>query len=229
MNIYLLPAKKYAKPVLSEQHKRIAFHTAGQAAAIYLRNKRMNLPSVPFRVLINIPQSQQQAFKLTPIKRYQIRIEGGQLVKSFAVSLTEVTDELVRQQQQYYQQLSDADIINIMAGPIAEAKYVAERDNEIITPRLVSFNALGFYNGMDEITTVSNYLQNRRLNAEEQHKTMINLYLTSFIFVGDAPVWRAINELANHFLTTQQMILEADEIGTVLDGIKPKFTSTLAG
>lgn len=232
MNIYLLPTKKYAKPALPEQHKRIAYHAAGQAAAIYLRNKRMNLPFVSFQVLINDSQPQQHrlpTFRPIHGKRYQIRIEGGRLIKNLPTPSREEVDEPINPQNKYRQQAFDADIINILAGPVAEAKYVAERDDEIITPRLVNFNTLGFYNGMDEMTTVLNYMQSRGLSPAEQQKAMINLYLTSFCFVGEDPVWRAIKGLADHFLTTQQTVLESDEIGAVLDGIKPKLASAFTG
>ncbi|CAG7857057.1 hypothetical protein MCAMS1_01768 [biofilm metagenome] len=203
-----------SKAVHSEKLKRMAFHTAGQAVAIYLRNKRMGLSAAFFRLIANPldKQSHKTATKLGNGKNYTYIVDGGRLIQALPVSLVESTVDFTRTQKLYYEKAFDADIINMLAGPVAEAKYVAQRDNEIITPRLVNFNSLGFYNGLEEMGTVLSYLKCLNLPPDEQQRKMVNLYLASFSFVGEIKIWNNISQLANHILTTDKDIFEADEI-----------------
>jgi hypothetical protein len=44
-----------------------------------------------------------------------------------------------------YAKAFNADIVNLLTGFIAEAKFIAIRDNEVITPRLVNVHSLHNY------------------------------------------------------------------------------------
>ena len=105
--------------------RRTAFHEAGHAAAIFLENQRKNLPSIYFYIDIH-NHNQLTSPALT-------RICGGRQIddvlmigRAAAVGrqdLSTIAD---------YQVAYEADIINLLAGPLAEAKYVFLRDNKLI-------------------------------------------------------------------------------------------------
>ncbi|MGR9086220.1 MAG: hypothetical protein ACU841_04000 [Gammaproteobacteria bacterium] len=62
--------------------------------------------------------------------------------------------------------------MNLLAGPLAEAKYVAPRDNELMPPRLIDLNALHFYGGSADLKVVDDYPVIRRpIHIRKQRKS----------------------------------------------------------
>ena len=45
-------------------------------------------------------------------------------------------------------------MINILVGPLAEAKYITQRDGELINPRLINLNTLHDYGGTSDLEGV---------------------------------------------------------------------------
>jgi hypothetical protein len=58
-----------------------------------------------------------------------------------------------------YMNAFETDIINLLIGPLAEAKYVANTDNEPFNHRLVNLNALKNYDASSDLELVKDYLQ----------------------------------------------------------------------
>jgi hypothetical protein len=52
--------------------------------------------------------------------------------------------------------LFEADIINVLAGPLAEAVYLALRDNEPFNPELVNISALQHSSIWSALSTLMN-------------------------------------------------------------------------
>jgi hypothetical protein len=48
-------------------------------------------------------------------------------------------------------------MINLLVGPLAEAKYVALRDNECFSNNLINVNALYNYGGTSDLVKVYDY------------------------------------------------------------------------
>jgi hypothetical protein len=57
-------------------------------------------------------------------------VEGGCLIHSLPVTLIESANYFSLDEQDSYRTAFEADMINLLAGPPAEAKHVALHDNE---------------------------------------------------------------------------------------------------
>jgi len=202
-----------------EVGKKTAIHEAGHAAAIYLGNKQNGLPPVFFQISIRTAGADSQAGGI-PCKlfdNYIAKVEGGRLIQTLPSSFDEATKDFSPSQKLTYQRAFEADIINFLVGPLAEAKYVALSDNEPISPLLVNINALHNYGGMSDLKIVNEYLE-CFTNCNEQKKIKVNeLYQAAFDFISEYTNWRGISALADYLLASDQDIIERDEIIDVLE------------
>lgn len=155
MNQYTHNFIKASRLTHKELSRRNAIHEAGHAAAIYLGNKQKGLPPVYFRITINglvQGDSQTNRFLGDSYDAYIAKLEGGRLIQSLPSSLEIGVKDLSGAQKLAYEVAFEADIINLLAGPVAEAKDVAMRDNELINSSLVNVNALQYYDGLPPIS-----------------------------------------------------------------------------
>jgi hypothetical protein len=203
-----------------ELSRRNAIHEAGHAAAIYLGNKQKGLPPVYFRITINgilKNDSQTKRFLGESCDTYIAKLEGGRLIQSLPASLEVATKDLTGPQKLAYEIAFEADIVNLLTGPVAEAKDVALRDNELINPGLINVNALHYYDGSYELDIVREYFECFFENENLKKRKINELFLTAFAFVSDPENWRAINRLADYILADDKIIIDCDEIITVLE------------
>ncbi|MDP3877438.1 MAG: hypothetical protein Q8Q50_10690 [Methylobacter sp.] len=125
---------------LIEHKLRVAFHEAGHAAGIYLNNKLRQLPPVFFKIIFkdmsDVTDADIMAYQMTHDDCIA-RVEGGRLIESLPPSTDRWVDELIGYNEEMAQLIKDyrvafdADIINLLIGPLAEAKYVADSDDEL--------------------------------------------------------------------------------------------------
>jgi hypothetical protein len=211
-------AKRTAQPIdVQELSRKTAIHEAGHAAAIYFGNKHQQLPPVCFQILIsglNHPPSQHRALT-TP---WIARVDGGRLIHTLPSSVTEATRGFSHHQKQAYLKAFDADIVNLLVGPLAEANYIALRDDEIINSRLVNINALHHYGGAADLWLVEEYLTCLGLDAQARTKKIDALFGAAFTFINERGYWRAIIRLANHILANRHYTIDYSAIAAVLDG-----------
>ncbi len=193
----------------SELSRRIAIHEAGHAVAIYFGNKQKQLPQVYFQIIVNDGSCNDDI--------HPTKIEGGRLIHTLPTSSEKIIGELSFAQRNIYQQAVEADIINLLAGALAEAHYVAHRDNELISPRLVTLNALHNYGGSSDLEIVDEYLQCFFTDKKQQEKKISELFWIAFDFINDGSHWSAINTLAEHILTNDKCIIGYEEVAAVLD------------
>lgn len=206
----------------SELGRKTAIHEAGHAAAIYLGNKQKRLPPVFFRIFINKPNNDFQTSGCL-CKAYDscnnchTKIEGGRLIHTLPSSVEEAISEFSLVQKQAYQHAFDADIFNLLVGPLAEAKYVALRDGELINPRLVNLDALHYYGGASDLETINEYLDCFIADKAQREKKLSELFLAAFNFMNNDSNWRSIMALADYILADNKNVLECEEIIAVLD------------
>ena len=206
----------------AELSRKTAIHEAGHAAAIYLGNKQKQLPPVFFQINIRGLNSDQQTTGCM-CRSYDscssciTKIEGGRLIHTLPSSLAEATCDFSLTQKQAYQQAFEADIINLLVGPLAEANYVALRDDEPINPRLVNLNALHHYGGSSDLETINEYLFCLTASKAHREKKLSELYLAAFNFISDRSNWHAIMALANYIQADSKNTLECEEIIAVLN------------
>jgi len=96
-----------------ELAKHTAFHEAGHAAAIYLGNKQKQLPPVFFKIQIIKPDQTR--------KHFSAKVIDGQLIQSLPVTSLDNLSELSNDEQHSCQCAYEADVINLLVGPLAEA------------------------------------------------------------------------------------------------------------
>jgi hypothetical protein len=201
-----------------ELSTRTAIHEAGHAAAIYLGNKKKQLPPVFFQIIIKEANNRTQSLSW-PINCDNgiARVDGGRLIHTLPSSTAEATHHFYPAQKQAYERAFEADIINLLVGPLAEAMYVAKRDDELINPHLVNLAALHYYGGSSDLALINEYLECLRANREQREKKIAELFLAAYKFVSSRAHWRAITGLANYILSSRKSIIECEEAMAVLD------------
>ena len=135
-----------------------AIHEAGHAAAIHLGNKQKDLPPVFFQIVVQ-GENDQTSYLPKHCANGIARIDGGRLIHTLPSSTAEATELFYPDQKQAYERAFEADIVNLLVGPLAEAMYIAKRDDELINPYLVDLNALHYYGGSSDLALVNEYLE----------------------------------------------------------------------
>jgi hypothetical protein len=202
--------------------KQTAIHEAGHAAAIYLGNKQKQLPPVFFQIIIkDVVQAEQGSCRTPPPGLDKMtcfaKVEGGRLIHTLPSSLTEAAQHLPPSERDAYRTAFEADIVNFLAGPLAEAKYVALCDGEIFNPHLVNLDALHFYGGSADVALAKEYLDCLPLKAQEKEQKLAELFLAAYHFISQRPHWQAITALADFILNAGKHTIACEEIIGVLD------------
>jgi hypothetical protein len=209
------------------EHKQcIAFHEAGHATAIYLNNKARNLPPVFFQIMFkNLNGKQEEdliAYQATH-DNCIARVEGGRLIEMLPPSIealvhktTDHNDPRVHLFQDYMIAF-EADIINLLIGPLAEAKHVADIDNEFFNQQLINLNALKNYGGSSDLALANDYVQSFSVCKQQQDEKLHELFAVAFNFVNDRANWAAITRLADYILKSNKNIISCEEVVSLLE------------
>ncbi len=190
--------------------KRICFHEAGHAAAIILNNKARQLPSVIFQISFCNIQKKQKEWAYSKRKfdeDHVANIKGGRLIKSLSPRL---------EMNKTLEPALEADIINIFSGPLAEAKYIHQLDDEYFSERLVNINALNFYGGQLDLAMINEYLEVLCPDKAQQETKMHQLFSSAFDFVNQDHNWKKISRLANHLFHNQKKLVPFSEIKSAM-------------
>jgi hypothetical protein len=210
-------SKDFSQNDHHELNKKTALHEAGHATAIYLGNKQKQLPPVFFRIFFKDLNNGFQATESLCHDHSIAVIEGGRLIHTLPGSIGEAIKDFSPSQKQSYLLAVEADIINIMAGPLAEAMYIALRDDEVINPRLVNLDALRNYGGLSDMEAVNDYLECLIACNEQRKDKATELFMSAFNFINDTQNWQAITALANYILTSPKNIISCEEVMEVID------------
>ncbi|MGZ8223727.1 MAG: hypothetical protein ACXW0H_01315 [Methylobacter sp.] len=211
---------------IKEHRQCIAFHEAGHATAIYLNNKAKNLPPVFFQIMFKDLRSEKD-YDVTVYQATQgdciAKVEGGRLIESLPPSmegwvhkLTAHNDAMVQLVEDYMTAF-ETDIINLLIGPLAEAKYVAYTDNESFSQRLITLKALKNYGGSSDLALANEYLQSFSACKYYQAEKLDELFKSAFKFINDNSNWKAVTKLANYILRSNKNIISCEEVALVLE------------
>lgn len=200
--------------------KRSAYHQAGQAAAIYLGNKQKNLPALHFQIAIK-PCEQEASlsgrFMRIPGK-YGAKLEGGRLISDLPHSYQAATRQLSPADRQKCQCAFEADVVNLLAGSLAEAKFVALRDGEVFNANLVYLGALKFYGGGQDLKTINEYITCLLPDSEtERNQKLAELFLAAYNFINDRSNWKVITALAEAIYNHPKDVFSCEEVMALLD------------
>lgn len=203
-----------------ELSKQIAYHEAGHATAIYLYNKQQQLPPVFFEIQIknhvNIKQliADNKGFSKAHIAA---EIKGGCLIENLALNLSVNKNEIADNEKAEYFHALDADVINLLAGPLAEKNYVIQRDNEVISAELLNIQTLsqeGNYSDMKKINHYLNFFSDCPL---ERQQKLSQLLKQSFHFITHPQTWKAVDAVARHILESQNQWIHCEEVFKIID------------
>ncbi|UOA09943.1 hypothetical protein [Methylobacter sp. S3L5C] len=209
-----------------QQHKQcIAFHEAGHAAGIYLNNKARNLPPIFFQIIFkeisDMPDYDEYMSKGSH-HDCVARVEGGRLIQSLPFSVDGLAHKLIDHNEAMaplvkdYIKAFEADIINLLVGPLAEAKFIHNRDDELFNHQLVNLKSLENYGGGSDISLVREYIENFSASREQQDEKLHELFVLACDFVKAPLNWKAITELANYILDSDKAIISCEEVASVL-------------
>jgi hypothetical protein len=186
-----------------------AIYEAGHATAIYLGNQLRQLPPIFFQISIT-----HDACKMDD--EWIAKIDGGRLIHTLPSSIAEATRGFTEAQKQAYRLAFEADIVNLLVGPLAEAKYVALRDHEPINPRLIPMQTLNYYGGTSDLQTIREYLECFIAEKTEQIAKIAELFLIALNFINNPLHWRAIVSLADYILRAGKDRIDCEEAGFVI-------------
>ncbi|POZ49843.1 hypothetical protein [Methylovulum psychrotolerans] len=199
--------------------KLVAYHEAGHAAAIYLNNRLKKLPPVFFKILLDNLQDGAVVSVLKDrdgLHGCTSRIKGGRLIHTLP-SHTEDQNAIRFQFTDRYHPAFEADIVNLLVGPLAEAKYIARMDNEPFKIQLLTVQALNNYGGEADLALVHEYLQSYSDDQQVQNESLAHFLTQAFAFVDDPANWAAITQLAVHILACDKDEIACEEVATVLE------------
>lgn len=211
---------------LIEHKQRVAFHEAGHAAGIHLNNKARHLPPVFFKIIFkelnNVTEADVMAYQ-TSHDDCIARVEGGRLIELLPPSIDSLVRELTEYKEVMMQLVKDymlafeADIINLLIGPLAEAKYVADADDEMFNHQIVNLKALKNYGGSSDLALANEYLQSYFTDKQQRAEKLDELFTVAFNFVNNDANWAAISRLADYILGSRKNIIGCEEIVSMLD------------
>ena len=215
-NVLTIPL---TQPIRFKISKRSAVHKAGHTAGIYFWNKQTGSPPVKFRIGIHhlAPQVSTSKFSKKNLNKCLATLEGGRFVSELPMSITEATNAMSDHERLAYEQKFTADIINLLSGPIAEARYVALRDDEVISPRLVNIHALRFYGGNADMELIFRYFDCFKDAYKDKERKITEIYLRAYAFVIERSNWLAIMALADYITAAEKTVIEYEEIISVLE------------
>ena len=140
------------------------------------------------------------------------KLEEDRLLHTVPFSIEKATKGISLEQKPAYARAFEVDVINLLVGPLAEAKYVAMRDGELINPRLVNLDALHYYGGASDLEMVYGYLGCFIAEEAERERKISDLFLQAFTFINDQSNWLAITVLAAYILTGRKNSIDCEEV-----------------
>ncbi len=195
-----------------ELTNQTAFHEAGHAASIYLGNKKKQLPPVFFQIKIKKPENTENHL-------YYAKVVGGRLIQNLPIAGLENIHDLTTEEQHHYQCAYEADVINLLVGPLAEAKYVAIRDDETFNFNLFNPHALNYYGGSSDVNKAYAYLEYFIPSEQLRENKMLELFSEAFRFIEINENWKHILNLAHYILQSEKNIISCEETITVLSRV----------
>lgn len=194
--------------------KQTAFHEAGHASSIYLGNKQKKLPPVFFQIQIRNTDCQLSA-----------KVIDGRLIQNLPIAGLEGIKIQSYQERIKYQCAYEADVVHLLVGPLAEAKYVSQRDGEEFNFNLLNTNALKFYGGSSDVEKANAYLKYFMSTEAIREEKMLELFLQAFQFIENNSNWGSICNLANTILHSEKESLSCEEAIEVINQCEKKLNT----
>jgi hypothetical protein len=203
----------------------IAFHEAGHAIAICVNNQARQQQPVFFQIVIkDLSQHDEERNNLLVDSDDSVaRVEGGRLIQSLIYNVDDLTDKLISIDESIaplvreYQVAFETDIINLLIGPLAEAKHCYLNDNEHFNCQLIDLKALKNYGGDSDLALAWEYLESYSKNKQRQEEKLNELFIAAGDFISDSKNWKAIKKLADYIIHSDKNIISCEEVHSLLN------------
>ncbi len=200
--------------------RQVAFHEAGHAAAIHFFNKQKQLPPIFFQITVkylpHFSNEQLAGLRLLSRNHYIGMIEGGYLIQNLPVTLLE-HDNYTLHEQLAYQIAFEADMVNLMIGPLAEAKHVFLRNNGIFMPNQLDINIFSDYCGTSDLGEIREYLDILVPDKREHPAKLTELFNCAMMFIESPKYWHAIECLADLIFKSDEESVGCEEAIAVME------------
>ena len=200
--------------------QRSAYHEAGYAVAIHFNDRLKKLPKVFLKNILDNLDCTLSSRPSTGLYDCIVGIKGGRLIPDiytdYAVS-SGCRDALIARLTEGYRLVFEANMVNLLIGPLAEAKFVARLDNEVFNQELFTVNSLKNYGGEADLAIVNDYLQHYSVDPHEREEWMRQFLIQAFYFVDDRENWKTIAELGCYILARHGQSLSCEDLAAVLD------------
>ncbi len=214
---YLSTTSIFVNP--DELGLRTAFHEAGHATAIHIGNKHKRLPPVFFEILVKKPKTRNDHFFA--------KVVDGNLIQNLPIAVIEGFCIMSGSEQHSSQRAYEADVINLLVGPLAEAKYVSIRDDEVFNENIIDTKALHNYGGFSDLERINDYLDSFIACKALREEKLQELLTQAFEFIDNRYNWYCIFNLAHYILNSRQEIISCDEAISLLDNCLYSFPRKL--
>ena len=201
----------------------IAFHEAGHAIGICLNNQAKQQQPVFFQIVFKEQNYQHDDLNRSLADESVARIEGGRLIQSLIYNVDDLTDKLMSIDESLeplvrdYQIAFDADIINLLIGPLAEAKQAYLNDDEQFNYQLIDIKALKNYGGDSDLALAWDYLESYSKDKQKQDEKLNELFIAAGTFISDSKNWLAITKLADYIIHSDKEIIRYEEVISLLN------------
>jgi len=201
--------------LLSSRHSheiahQTAFHEAGHVVSIYLGNKEKQLPPVFFQIKLTRESNQSDILKAQVI--------DGQLIQGLPVVVLDNLADLSDSEKHSYQCAYEADVINLLAGPLAEARYISIRDDEVLNMNLLTTHSLEqYYGGQSDIQKAYAYLEYFIADPRRREITMLELFVQAWQFIQEQKNWTCILNLAHYILDSDKDCITSEDAIKIID------------
>ncbi|MDT8407399.1 MAG: hypothetical protein RQ715_09125 [Methylococcales bacterium] len=194
--------------------KRTVFHEAGHAVAIILGNRSKDLPPVFFQIHLGcFAKKTEQATMARSGHKNLATVQGGHLLDNLPVTVLECSGYYSPQEKNAYQAAVEADVFNLLVGPLAEARYIAERDGEVFCHDLLPLTILArHYGGEIDINQCMAYLDGLIADPGLKTQKLQEIYRQACEFVKNSWNWRIIEHLVKHLLEAQPESIDCEHL-----------------
>jgi len=198
--------------------RQVAFHEAGHAVAIHIRNKQKQLPVLFFQIHINHSYKWLEKSYDTEENDnvYLSEIKGGRLIHTLPSSVAKAVYDFSPTQEHEYRLAFEADVVNLLAGSLSEANYIAIRDNETISHNLINLDALHFYGGRSDLETINEYMDCLELTSTQREAKLKALFLKAFALITDQSNWHAVSRLAEYIIASKKNMIVYEDVANIL-------------
>ncbi len=215
--------KSILNRLLNFKHS-IAYHEAGHAIAICVNNQARQQQPVFFQIVIkDLSQHDEECNNVLVDSDDSVaRVEGGRLIQSLIYNVDVLTDKLISINESVsplvkeYQVAFETDIINLLIGPLAEAKQAYLNDNEHFNYQLIDLKALKNYGGDSDLALAWEYLDSYSKDKQRQEEKLNELFIEAGNFISDSKNWQAITKLADYIIHSDKNIISCEEVFSLL-------------